>query len=107
MEMRNGFSSVGAVVDDYPESFFGVAFLPCDFSNLEHHVSKEDLVIEHGEGDSGDRLLGNKKKVNRSLRSDVPEAEAEVILEDDLGGDFAGDNFLKKSGFVAHGSRVR
>ncbi len=107
MKMRNGFSPVGAVVNDDPETLFGVAFLTRDFSDLEQHVAKEGLVIKPGEGDSGDWLLGNEEKVNRSLGRDIAEAEAEVILEDDLGGDFAGDDFLKKSGFVAHGSRVR
>ena len=107
VKVWHGFSSVGAIVDDDPEAFFSIAFLTGDLTDFEHHVAEQVLVFGAGEGNPGDGFLRNQEKVNRSLRRNVAETKAKVIFIDNLGGDFTGDDFLKKRGFVAHDSTVR
>ena len=101
------FPSVGAIVNDDPEAFFRIALLAGDLTDFEHHVAEQILVCGTGQGNPGNRLFGNQEKVNRSLRSNVTETKAKIIFIDNLGWDFTGDDFLKKSGFVAHDSTVR
>ena len=50
-----------------------------------------------------DRLLGNHKHVNRSLRRHVVKCQAVFILENDVSWNFPVDDFLKDS-FRGHNS---
>ena len=52
-----------------------------------------------GLGSGTDALKGffwNYQNMHGSLRSDVSKGEALVILEDDVGGNLAGDDFFEK-----------
>ena len=107
MEVGDGFASMSSVVDDDAEAIFGIAFLSRDLSRLEHEVPEEGLVSRLRKSDAGDGFFGDEKKVDRSLGGDITKAERQVIFIDDVGRDFAGDDFFKEGGFSAHCSRVR
>ena len=104
VEVRDGFAAVGAVVDDDTESIFVDALLFGDGGDAGHHVAEEGLIIVFGEGDAGDEFFGDEEEVSGGPRADVAEAEAEVVFVDDVGGDFAVDDFLEE-GLVGHEGR--
>lgn len=100
MEVGDGLAAVGAVVDDDAEAVFLEALLFGDGGDAGHHVAEEGLVIVFGEGDAGNWFFGDEEEVGGCLGADVAEAEAEVVFVDDVGGDFAGDDFFEEG---AHG----
>ena len=54
------------------------------------------MVFGLGFGDSSDGFLGNHQHVRGRLRVDVVEGKDEVVFVDDVGRDFAGDDFLEE-----------
>ena len=103
MQVRHGLPSVGAIVDDHPESFGAEAFLFRDDPYPGEEVAEEILVGGFGFPDPHDQLPGYEEKVYRSLGGDVAEAEAEVVLVDDVARDFTVGDLLE-DGFLSHGS---
>jgi hypothetical protein len=57
--MRHCFSSIWAVIDDDPESVFGVSFLTGNLANCDHQVAEEIAVIRFSKANPGDGLFGN------------------------------------------------
>jgi hypothetical protein len=57
--MRHCFSSIWAVIDDDPESVFGVSFLTGNLANCDHEVAEEIAVIRFRKANPGDGLFGN------------------------------------------------
>ena len=106
VQMRDGFSSVGAVVDDGAKARFREAFLLRDDAHARKEVPEEGGLFRGRFRDARDELLRNKEEVDRGLGLDVSEAEAEVIFINDLGRNFTGDDLLK-NGLRAHSSKVR
>ena len=98
--MGYGFSAVGAIVDDDPEAIFGVAFLAGDLADFQEEMAQEHLVVGRAFGDANDWFFGNEKKVDRGLGRNVPEAEAEIVFVDDVGGNFPGDDFFEQGHFI-------
>ena len=96
VEMGDCFAAVGTVVDDEAVAGGGYVFAAGDVSGGEQEVAEEALIIGLGSSDAGDGFFRNDEDVNRGLRGNVAEGEALVIFEDDVGGDFAGDDFFEK-----------
>jgi len=102
VEVRDGLSSVPAVVDDYPEPILGEAFLFRDDPNPGEEMAEEILVRRIGLPDTHDQFPGDEEEMHGGLRGDVAEAETEVVLVDDISRDFTiGD--LLEDGFLGHG----
>ena len=96
MEVGDGFAAVGTVINDEAVAGGGYVFAAGDVGGGEEEVSKEALIIALGVSNAGDGFFGNDKDVDRGLGGDVAEGEALVIFEDDVGGDFARDDFFEK-----------
>lgn len=96
MQVGDFFASVRAVVDDGAESGFSKTFLLGNFTRCEEKVAERGLIIGFCFRDPHDEFLWYDQQVNGRLRIDVPEAQAELILIDDVCGDFAVDDFLEK-----------
>ena len=94
--MGNGFSAVGAVVDDESVACGGYVFAAGDVGGGKEEVAEEALIIGLGGSDAGDGFFRNDEDMNRGLRRDVAEGEALVVFENDVSGDFAGDDFFEK-----------
>lgn len=95
MEMGDSFATVWSVV--YDDSIaIGKFFKSGDFSGRKQKVAEKRAI---GLGSGPDALEGffwNNQNMHGSLRSDVSKGEALVILEDDVGGNLASDDFFEK-----------
>jgi hypothetical protein len=95
VEVRDTFAGVGAVVDDEAVTAGEVEFFGYD-SGRDEEVAELGLVGGRGFADAGDEFFGDDQEVDGSLRLDVVDDDAAVVLVLDLGGDFAVDDFLEE-----------
>lgn len=102
VKVRNCFSTVPAIVDHDPEAVFAQSFLFSDDTDAGEEVAEEILVRRVSLADPHDQLFRNEEQVNRGLRGDVTEAEAQVVLVDDVARDFPVSDLLE-DGFLSHG----
>ena len=103
MEVGHGFAAVTAVVDDEAVAV-GETSLLGDLGGFEEEVAEELLVGGGGGGDAWNGLFGDDQDMGRSLGGDVVESSDEVVLVNNLGRDFAGDDFFEDG--LAHGWKV-
>lgn len=96
MQVGYGFARVFAVVENEPVSGFGDALAACDFGGDQENVAENRLILRGGETYAWDRLAWDDENVDRGLGRDVSKGETVIILEDDIGGDFAVPDFLKE-----------
>jgi len=97
VEVGDGFAAVGAVVDCDAEAGFGDAELGGEFSGGQEEMAEDGLVIGGGFADARDGLLRDDENMHRCLWGSVPEGAAEIVLVEDVGGDFPFVDFLEKS----------
>ena len=102
MQVRHGFAGVGSVVEDQPVTILPETEFVGDFRGLQHQVSKDLVIFGLGLGNARNGLLRDDQNMRRCLWFDVAEGDHEVVLIDDSGGDFAGDDSFEQ-GF-AHGT---
>lgn len=95
MEMGDGFSAVGAVVDD--EAIPGLVELELagDFLGGGKEMAKNGMMFRGDGGMAGMVLLGDEEDMNGGLRGDIAEGEDVIILIDDVGLGFAVDDPLE------------
>lgn len=95
MEMGDGFSAVGAVVDD--EAIPGLVKLELagDFLGGGKEMAKNGMMFRGDGGMAGMVLLGDEEDMNGGLRGDIAEGEDVIILKDDVGLGFAVDDPLE------------
>src|SRR5688572_11168971 len=96
MDMEDRLPGVLAVVE-HEAVAARQPLLFCKLTCNVDQVSDQRLVRLLHVLDPIDRLLGNDQDVRRSLRIDVAEREAAIILVDDLGRDLAIDDLAEKS----------
>jgi hypothetical protein len=96
MEVRDCFATVGAVVDDEAVAGGGDVFAAGDVRGGEEEVAEKALVIGLGGSNAGDGFFGDEEDVDWCLGRDIAKGEALIVLENDVGGDFAGDDFFKE-----------
>ena len=101
MEVRDGFTAVGAVVDHEAKATGEVEF-PGENACGKKEVSEERLVACGGFAHAGNEFFWNDQQVDGSLRLDVVQDDAEVVLMLDLGGDFTVDDALEDG--LGHGA---
>lgn len=98
MKMRHCFTSKFAVVDDQTESFINAVDpeIRRDLLRGEEQVAQYGLILGPCFTYPWDWLLGDDKNVGWCLRRDVLECQRPVVLENDVGRDIAGNDFLEK-----------
>ncbi len=89
MEMWNGFACVAAVVDDHAIAVFSQAFFASDFSDLDHEVAEEFLIVRLRFTNAGDWFLGNDQDMGRGLGIGVVKGEGGFVIVDDIRLQFA------------------
>ena len=95
MEMGDGFSAVGAVVDDEAVAA-GVQFqLAGDFLGGGEKVAEDGVVFRGDSGVAGVVLFGDEEDMNGGLGGDIAEGEDLIVLVEDVGGKFAVDDPLE------------
>lgn len=98
MEVGDSLAGVAPAVDDNPESG---GFVP-DTEFFRHVAGGDEQVAEDGRvfiigaGNTGDGFFRNDEHVDGSLGADITEGEAEIVLMDDVGGDFPGDDAFEE-----------
>jgi len=95
MQMRHGLAAIPAVVEDDAVAGFVETQFTGHRGGLEQQVAEQLLVFGPGVGQAGDVFLGNDEDMGWRFGIDVAEGQDQVIFEDDIGRDFAGDDFLE------------
>jgi hypothetical protein len=92
MKMGHSFAAIRAVIDYQSKAGFVQSFrLRYDLRNAEE-MAEQRLVAELGGRHAGDFLLWDDEEMHGRLRLDIVERQAAIVLERDLGRDFAGDD---------------
>lgn len=93
--MGDGFAAIGSVIDDDPKPGLVQSILAGQFCCGEEKVAEQIGLFLGGGSEPGNEGLGNDKGVEGGLRIDIPDGNAEIILKQDFGGYFPGDNFFE------------
>lgn len=95
MQVRNAFTAVRTVIDDNAEPL-GQLQSGGKLSGGEEQMTEQGFVARLGEAEPHDPSLGDDENVHRSLRIDVVNRDALVVLVLDPGRDFAGDDAFEE-----------
>ena len=95
VQVRDTFAAVRTVIDHHTKAFSKLQFFR-DITGGEQEVSEEGTVFIVGFADAGDRLFGDDQNVDRSLRLNIVNHNALVILVLDIGGNLPINYFLKQ-----------
>ena len=95
VKMGHGFARVRTVVDHEAKAGGEIEFLRELRGNLEQ-VTEDWFVSSGGDGEARDGLLRNNQEVNRRLRLNVVQRDAEIVFVLELRRDFAVDDFLEE-----------
>jgi hypothetical protein len=93
MEMRYAFPAIRAIIDDQTETRVMQAFLLGHGLRNKDEMTQKRFVLGSGCRNARDFLFWNDQDVNRSLRVDIVESQAEIVFINDPGGNFPGDDF--------------
>jgi len=85
MEMGDGFSAVGSVVDDKAVAGLIELELAGDFLGGGKEMAKDGMIFRGDSGVAGVVLFGNQQDVDGGLGGDIAEGEDVIILIDDVG----------------------
>lgn len=97
MQVGNGFAPMASVIDDDAKSCGVEALLPGQFGCGEEKMSQQTGLFRCRFSEPGDENLGNDEGMKGSLRVDVTDGDAAIILMEDVGRNFAGHDFFKES----------
>lgn len=92
VQVRDGLTAIGAVIDRDAEAGVADAFLAGDGSGGEQEVAKKGGVFRLGFADAGDHDFRDDEEMGGRLGADVAEGDALAVLVQDLRGDFPGDD---------------
>ncbi len=99
--MRDGFSAVGAVIDDGAETRLIDSELASHFPSREQKMAENFLIRWAGFADSGNGFARDNQYVSGGLRRNIPEGTTNRIMVDDVRWDLAVIDFFKKRLHVA------
>lgn len=92
VKMGNRFSAVWSVVHDQTISILLQLQLAGDFLGGREEMAENVMMFRGHGGMPGMVLLGNEQNVDRGLRGDIPERENVLVLINDVGLRFPGDD---------------
>lgn len=95
MEVRHGFPTIGAIVDDQAVAGFVNSQLGGHFGGLEEQMTEQAMIFGGRFREAGHNFFGDDQDMSWRLGIDVAEGEGEVVLEHNCGRDFARDDFLE------------
>lgn len=101
MEVRDGFSAVGPVIDDGAETRLIDSELASHFPSCEQKMAENFLIRCAGFADSGNGFTRNNQDVSGGLRRNIPEGTTNSIMVDDVRRDLTVIDFFKKRLHVA------
>ena len=92
MKMRDTFPTVWSIINNQPETEFMQTFLSGDGLCNEDQVAEKRLIFDLGSRDTRYFLFRNDQNVDRCLGLDVVESQTKIVLMDDPGWNFTGDD---------------
>lgn len=96
MHVRNGLATMRAIVDDQAVARLVDFFAARDLGGSEQQMAKQRLLLLHSRTHTRNGQFGNYQNVNWSLRRDVTECQASIILKNNVGWYLPRDDFFKK-----------
>ena len=96
VEMRNRLTAMGSVIDHKTVSAFGDVFPSRNFRRSNKEPPEQDLISLICGTDSRNGRFRNAQNMHGCLRRDIPKGQTELIFKNDVGRDFAGDDFFEK-----------
>ena len=100
MQVRHRFAGVRAVIDYEAEAILRQAQFPGNFGGFQQQMTELGLVFGLCFGDPRNGFLRDQEDMRGRLRGDVVESDDQVVLINNPGRDFTGDDFLKQG--LAH-----
>lgn len=94
MQVRNFLAAGFATVDDHVVSVMQT-FFGGDFRECQDAVADDRFVFFFQVRQRNDFLFGDHQDMDRRFRLDVTKGHADVVFVNDVGGDFAFDDFAK------------
>ena len=95
MQMRHRFAGVATVVENEAEAILRQAQHPGNFGGFQQQMAEQGLIFGLGFGHARNRLLWDQEDMRRRLWGDIVKGDDEVVLIDNPGWDFPGDNFFE------------
>ena len=94
MQVEHGLAGASAVIHVQAEVL--QPLLSGDLTGHQQQMPKQCLIGLFSIGQLGNRLLGNHQKMGRRLGIDIPEGQALVVFEDDIGRNLPVDDLGEK-----------
>ena len=92
MEVRDSFSSVGAIIDDEAIACFVELALTGNALGGDEEMSEEGMILGWNGAVAGVMFFRDEKDVNGGLGGKITEGEDVIILVEDIGRDLAVDD---------------
>lgn len=96
MQVGDGFAAMGAIVDDEAIAALGDALAACDLCGGNEQVTQKRFIFSRREGDAWNDGLRHDQDMHWRFGRNIPECEAEIVLVNDLSGDFPVTDFFEK-----------
>ena len=91
MHVKNFLARVGPTVQDEPISRLVDPLFLSEPGGHQDHAAKRRLVRFGHVGDGRNRLVGDDENVGGCLGLDIPERRNQIVLIDEIGGNFPAD----------------
>ena len=98
MQVIDDLSAMLVAIDDQAEAVFRDSFPRREVARDDEHVTEGALVVVADVVDGRDGLVRHDQQVHWRLRRDVAERGDAVVLVDDRGGNFSGDDLFEEGG---------
>lgn len=93
--MRNGFSPIGAIIDDKAVASFVEAGLAGDPLGCDEKVGKDWMILGRNGAVSGVMFFWDNENMCGGLGGDIPKGENVIVFVQDVGLGFAVDDLFK------------
>ncbi len=95
MDVKDFLACVGPTVQDEPVSRFVDPRFLSEPGGHPDHAAKRRLVRVGHVGECRNRLVGDDENVGRRLGLDIPKRRHQLVLIDDIRGNFLADDLRK------------
>ena len=96
MQVVDLLTAVAVAVDDQPIAVLRDAFTLGKITRHREQMPDQRLVLISDIVGGGDEFVGNNEDVGRSARPDVAKGRHQLVTIDNVGGQLARDDALKK-----------
>ena len=92
MKVGDGFSTIGAIIDDEAIACFFELALAGNALGGDEEMSEEGMILGRNGAVAGVMFFRDEKDVNGGLGGEITEGEDVIILVEDIGRDLAVDD---------------